>query len=167
MCLTFPPHQIQSSYISYGTNNNLLSSHYEYGDIETPLPLKSVRTVQAQNCVGGRVSYQLSGNPTFSSSRRLAAKLLESGRYRGHWRCCGGWLCRDSDALMGAIRGNASVGQENGEHLFIYTAPTHRQTSPPPKKEMLTEEGKALEAKLERVEAKAVGRAEWAGTKSL
>lgn len=68
---------------------------------------------------------------------------------------------------MGAIRGNASVGQENGEHLFIYTAPTHRQTSPPPKKEMLTEEGKALEAKLERVEAKAVGRAEWAGTKSL
>jgi hypothetical protein len=65
---------------------------------------------------------------------------------------------------MGAIRGNASAGQENGDHLFIHTAPTLDRL-PFPKK-MLTEEGKALEAKLRGWEPKQWERAGWAGTKS-
>lgn len=49
---------------------------------------------------------------TFSSSRKLAAKLLESGRYRGHWRCGAGWLGTVSMGRRGTIRGKASAEGE-------------------------------------------------------
>lgn len=45
---------------------------------------------------------------------------------------------------------------------LVYPHSSQPQIDPPPKTEMLTEEGKALEAKLERVEAKAVGKS-WMG----
>lgn len=46
---------------------------------------------------------------TFSSSRKLAAKLLESGRYSGHWRCGAGWMGAGSVGRRGTTRGKASA----------------------------------------------------------
>lgn len=51
--------------------------------------------------------------------------------------------------------GKCICGQESRSHMYVLTAPNHKTL---PAKQMLTGEGQGIRAKLEGVEAKAVGR---------